>query len=53
MCSPAGFQILGPIAHVIKLIKNLHGLKQGGYDFYEKLKYELLRRDFIMSEVDP
>ena len=49
----AGFQIPGPIAHVIKLIKNLQGLKQGGYNFYEKLKYELLRRDFIMSEVDP
>ena len=50
---PAGFQIPGPTSYVIKLIKNLYGLKQGGYNFYEKLKYELLRRDFIMSEVDP
>ena len=50
---PAGFHMPGPIAYAIKLIKKLHGLRQDGYNFYEKLKYELLKRDFSMSAVDP
>ena len=48
ICSnvPAGF-------HVIKLIKNLCDLYQGGHSFYEKLKSELEKQGDVKSAADP
>ena len=48
-----GFRISNKDRHVIKLIKNLCGLKQGGYNFCEKLKAELIKRGHAQSETDP
>ena len=50
---PAGFKPKSNDKYVLKLIKNLYGLKQGRYNFYEKLKSELEKRDFIQSAADP
>ena len=32
---PAGFHIKNKDRHVVKLIKNSHGLRQGGRNFYK------------------
>ena len=45
----AGFKLKSKDKYVLKLIKNLYGLKQGGYNFHEKLKSELETHDFIQS----
>lgn len=52
---PAGFRAKSKEKYVLKLLKNLYGLKQGGYNFHEKLKAELTssKRGFIQSESDP
>ena len=37
---------------VLKLKKNLHGLKQGGHNFWVKLRDFLLAQDFHQSDHD-
>ena len=51
---PQGFRPKTKDKHVIKPLKNLHGLRQGGCNFYENLKVELTSttRGFIQPEVD-
>jgi hypothetical protein len=64
---PAGFEVVDnrlqfnsnfspqntPQDHVLKLKKNLYGLRQAGYNWHEKLKDGLLKRGFCQSIVDP
>ena len=56
---PIGFQIDGQTEadsdrlYVIKLNKNLYGLKQGIYNWYEKLKKSLVDQDFNFFDIDP
>ena len=38
---------------VLKLQKNLYGLKQARYNWFEFLKTGLEKRDFIQSKIDP
>ena len=49
---PQGFRTKIRDKHVIKLLKNLHGLRQGGHDFFENLNAEIAstKRGFIKSE---
>jgi hypothetical protein len=42
-----------PYHHVLKLKKNLYGLRQAGYNWHEKLKQGLLHHGFRQSVVDP
>ena len=55
---PVGFQIDGQTeaesknCYVLKLIKNLYALKQGSFNWYEKLKASLVDRDFKPSDID-
>ena len=42
-----------PSNHVLKLKKNLYGLRQAGYNWHEKLKQGLLNHGFCQSVVDP
>ena len=39
--------------YVLKLDKNLYGLKQGMLKWYEKLKTSLVNRNFKTSDIDP
>ena len=56
---PIGFQVDGQSEadsdrhYVLKLNNNLYGLKQGSYNWYEKLKKSLVDRDFKPSDIDP
>jgi hypothetical protein len=56
---PIGFQVDGQTEedsdkhYVLKLNKNLYGLKQGSFNWYEKLKTSLIDRDFKPSDIDP
>ena len=47
---PPGFET--DTDEVLKLKKNLYGLKQGGYNFWVKLRDFLLAQDFHQSEHD-
>ena len=38
---------------VLKLNRSLYGLKQGSYNWFEKLRKGLLDRQFSQSQVDP
>ncbi len=38
--------------YVLKFNKSLYGLKQAGYNWFEKLHEGLITRDFIQSQVD-
>ena len=56
---PVGFQIDGQTeaesekCYVLKLNKNLYGLKQGSFNCSEKLKASMVDRDFKPSDIDP
>ena len=56
---PIGFQVEGQTdadsyCHFVrKLNKNLYGLKQGSYNWYEILKTSLVDRNFKPSDIDP
>ena len=39
--------------YVLKLNRSLYGLKQGSYNWFEKLRKGLLDRQFSQSKVDP
>jgi hypothetical protein len=38
--------------HVLKLLKNMYGLKQAGHNWYNRLTDELLNNGFQQSQVD-
>jgi hypothetical protein len=38
--------------YILKLNKSLYGLKQAGYNWFEKLREGLIAWDFIQSQVD-
>ena len=54
-----GFQINGQTEaesdcyYVLKLNKNLYGVKQGNYNWYEKLKTSLVNRNFKPFNINP
>ena len=56
---PIGFQVDGQTEadsgrhYVLKMNKNLYGLKQGSFNWYEKLKTSLTNRNFKPSDIDP
>jgi hypothetical protein len=53
---PMGFRLKGGFdkeLYVLKLNKNLYRLKQVGYNWYEKLKGEMIARGFTMCQSDP
>ena len=56
---PIGFQVDGQTKadsnrhSVLKSNKNLYGLKQGSFNWYEKLKTSLVSRNFKTSYIDP
>ena len=53
---PIGFQLARDNAHrkyVLKLNKNLYGLKQAAYNWFEWLKKGLESRGFVQSKIDP
>ena len=59
MYIPIGFQVDGHTeasserSFLLKLNKNLYGLKQGSYNWYKKLKKSLFNRGFKPSDIDP
>ena len=59
MYLPIGFQVndhteaCSKHSFLLKLNKNLYGLKQGSYNWYEKLKKFLVDRGFKPSDIDP
>ena len=59
MYLPIGFQVDGHTeagserSFLLKLNKNLYGLKQGSYNWYEKIKKYLVDRGFKPSDTDP
>ena len=59
MYLPIGFQVDGQTEgdsdrlYLLKLNKSLYGLKQGSYNWYQKLKSGLEDRNFKASKVDP
>ena len=58
MYLPIGFQVDGHTeasserSFLLKLNKNVYGLKQGSYNWYEKLKKYLVDRGFKPSDID-
>jgi hypothetical protein len=51
-----GFRLEGGFnkkLYVLKLNKNLYGLKQAGYNWYKKLKGGMIARGFKMCQSDP
>ena len=59
MYLPIGFQVDGHTeassehSFLLKSNKNLYGMKQGSYNWYEKLKKSLFDRGFKLSDIDP
>ena len=59
MYLPIGFQVDGQTEadsdrrYILKLNKNLYGLKQASYNWFEKLKEGLTSRGFVPSKIDP
>ena len=56
---PIDFQVDGQTEadydrhYVLKLNKNLYGLKQGSFNWYKKLKTSLVNRNLKPSDIDP
>jgi len=50
---PQGIQQVDGEKCVLKLNKSLYGLRQGSYNWFQKLKQALIDRDFCPSAVDP
>ena len=50
---PAGFKVDQPGDYLLKLKKNVYGLKDAGRTWHEHLKQGLLDRHFKQSKVDP
>ena len=50
---PAGMEIEGSKNCILKLRKSLYGLKSASYNWHQKLKAALERRDFVESLSDP
>ena len=50
---PAGYKVSKPGKYLLKLKKNVYGLKDAGRTWHEHLKQGLLDRHFIQSKVDP
>ena len=56
---PIGFLVDGQTEedsdrqHALKLDKNLYGIKQGSYNWYNKLNKSLLDQGFKTSDINP
>ncbi len=50
--NPSGVSDTDHRKYVLKLNKSLYGLKQSGYNWFEKLREGLVMRDFVQSQVD-
>ena len=50
---PAGYMVSKPGKYLLKLKKNVYGLKDAGRTWHEHLKQGLLDRHFVQSKVDP
>ena len=53
MHSPAGFHVASRDWCIIKILKNFHGLKQGGHDFHKKIKSDVVKYGNAQSHADP
>ena len=50
---PYGFEFQDKSTHVLRLKKNLYGLKQAGLNWFEYIKEGLSERGFTQSQIDP
>ena len=53
LCLQAGFYVKNKDQCVIKSIKKLCGVRQGGCNFYDKHKSELENRGYVQEAADP
>ena len=53
---PSGFEVannIGGVRYILRLKKNLYGLKQAGLNWFDKLRKGLEDRGFVQSKIDP